>query len=73
MKPIAQRIANAVYQNGPARILCFACLAAQQRMKEHDLRAVALVLMVRADLRVVRRVCSSCRRAGEVLIAQKVA
>jgi hypothetical protein len=72
MTPLAQRIANAVYQNSP-RVLCFTCLAAQQAVKEHDLRTIALVLMTRAGLRVVRRGCSACQRAGEVLLAQNAA
>jgi hypothetical protein len=40
-------------------------------VKEHDVRAVALVLMVRAALEVVHRPCSSCRGIGEVLVAQR--
>jgi hypothetical protein len=73
MSPIARRIAGAVHRNGPGRGLCFACLAAQERVKEHDVRAVALVLMVRAALEVVHRACSSCRGIGEVLVAQRAA
>jgi len=72
MTPLAQRIATAVHQNSPC-LLCFTCLAAQQGLKEHDVRAVALVLVTRAGLRLVRRVCSSCRRTDEVLAAHKVA
>jgi hypothetical protein len=72
MSPLAERIAHAVYHNSP-RLFCFTCLAAQQGLKEHDVRAVALVLVTRAGLRLVRRACSSCRRTDEVLAAQKVA
>jgi hypothetical protein len=72
MSPIAQRIAHAVYQNSP-NSYCFACLAAQQGVKEHDVRAIALVLIVRAGLRLGRRVCSRCQRSGEALFAQKLA
>jgi hypothetical protein len=72
MSPLAQRIANAVSQNSP-NVLCFRCLAAQQGLNEHDVRAVALVLVVRAGLGLVRRVCYSCRRTDEVLASQKVA
>jgi hypothetical protein len=73
VSPLAQRVADAIHRNGPGIVLCFGCLAAQQGLKEHDVRAVALVLMVRAGLRVARRRCSSCRRVDEALIAQKAA
>jgi hypothetical protein len=73
MNPIAQRVAEAVYRNGPAVGLCFTCVAAQQGLKEHDVRGAALVLMICAGLRVVRRACSSCRRVDDVLVAQNVA
>ncbi len=72
MSPLAQRIAHAVYQNSP-KFYCFACLAAQQEVEEHDVRAAALILIVRAGLRLVRRVCSRCQRSGEALVAQKLA
>jgi hypothetical protein len=68
MSPLAQRVAAAVYQNCP-HMLCFTCLAAQQGLNEHDIRAVALVLMARAGLRLVRRVCSLCQRTDEVLVS----
>jgi hypothetical protein len=73
MSPAAERIASAVTRNGPGRALCFTCLAAQQGLQEHDVRALALVLMVRAGLHVARRVCSACRRAGDVLVARTAA
>jgi cytochrome c5 len=72
MTPLAQRIATAVYENSP-NLFCFACLAAQQGAKEHDVRAVALVVVMRGGLQLVRRVCSRCHRSGETLAPQKVA
>lgn len=72
MNPLAQRIADAVYQNSP-HLYCFACLAAQQGVNEHDVRAVALVVILRGGLQLVRRVCSRCHRSGEALAPQKVA
>ena len=73
MSPIAQRIARAVYENSP-RLLCFPCLAAQLGLKEHDVRAVALVLIMRTSLRLVQLVvCSRCQRSAEALVAQNLA
>ena len=72
MRPTAQRVAEAVHQNAPSAF-CFTCLARQQALKEHDLRAVALVLVMRAGLRLARRPCSSCRCVGDVLLAQQAA
>ena len=72
MSPVAQRIANAVYQNSP-HVLCFTCLAAQEGLNEHDVRAAALVLVARAGLRLARRVCYSCRRANDALVSRKAA
>jgi len=62
MSPLAQLVAAAVYQNSP-HVLCFACLAAQQALNEHD---------IRASLQLVQRVCSLCQRTDEVLVSQKV-
>jgi hypothetical protein len=62
----------AIHQNSP-RVLCFACLAAQQGLKEHDVRAVALVLVVRTGLQLARRACSRCRRPSEALVARRLA
>ena len=70
MSHLAQRVAHAVYQNAP-HLYCFACLAAQQGLKEHDVRAVALVLVTRGGLRLLRRACASCRRIDEMLAARK--
>ena len=70
MTPFAQRIATAVYDNSPA-LFCFACLAAQQGAKEHDVRAVALIAIMRGGLQLVRRVCSRCHRTSEALAPQK--
>jgi hypothetical protein len=72
MTPLAQRVGNAVCQNWPT-VLCFTCLAAQQELNEHDVRAVALVLTVRAGLRLSRRLCTSCQRVQETLLAADVA
>ena len=73
MSPLAERVAKAVAHNGPGRAVCFNCLATQQGLEEHDVRAVALVLMVHAGLRVVRRACVSCRRVADGLLAPKAA
>ena len=72
MTPLAQRIAAAVYENSPD-LLCFACLAAQQGAREHDVRAVALIAIMRGGLQLVSRICSRCHRSGETLGPQKVA
>ena len=72
MSPLAERIASAVYQNSP-RLYCFTCLAAQLRVKEHDVRAVSVVLVVREGHRLVRRVCSGCGRLGESLVIERLA
>jgi hypothetical protein len=71
MSPLARRVAAAVYQCSP-HVLCFSCLAAQQGLTEHDIRAVALVLIARAGLELARGVCSSCQRTDEVLVSPKV-
>ena len=72
MSSVAQRVVKAVYHNGPGA-LCFTCLAAQLGLKEHDVRSVALVLTVRAGLRVVRRSCLACRGVAEGLVEDEVA
>jgi cytochrome c5 len=72
MTPLAQRIVGAVYQNSP-HPYCFACLASQQGVKEHDVRAVALIAIMRGGLQLVSRICSRCHRSGETLAPQKVA
>jgi hypothetical protein len=72
VSPLAQRIAHAVYQNTPD-LHCFACLAERQGVNEHDVRAIALILIMRGGLQLVRRVCSRCQRSGEALAPQKVA
>jgi hypothetical protein len=71
MSPTAERVAQAVYRSPGA--VCFACLAKQQRLKEHDVRAMALVLIVRAGLHAMRQSCASCGRLAEALVAQKAA
>lgn len=72
MNAVASRVAAAVYQTAP-RMLCFACLAKQQGLHEHDVRASALVLITRTRLQLVRGACSSCERVDELLGVQKVA
>jgi hypothetical protein len=72
MNATAQRVAEAVHANEPAT-LCFSCLAAQQRMKEHDVRDVAVVLVARAGLGLAQRPCSSCRRVADVLLGRHAA
>jgi hypothetical protein len=72
MGALAQQVAAIVHRNSP-NVLCLTCLAAQHGLPEHDVRAVALVLITRADLQLVRRVCSSCQRAEELLAVPKAA
>jgi hypothetical protein len=70
MSPVARRIASAVYLWSP-QLLCFTCLARQQGLSEHDVRAAALVLVARAGLTLVQAVCCSCGRVDEVLAPQR--
>ena len=72
MNAVASRVATAVYQATP-RMLCFACLAKQQGLQEHDVRASALVLITRTRLQLVRHACSSCERVDELLGVPKAA
>ena len=72
MSPTAERVAQAVYRHSPSAI-CFSCLAEQERLKVHDVRAMALVLIVRAGLHAERQLCASCGRLGEALVARKAA
>ena len=72
MSPLAQSVANAVHQASPHGT-CFTCLAALQGLHEHDVRAAALVLIVRAGLELVRGACRSCGRTDEVLVSRKAA
>ena len=71
MTALAQRIATAVHANSPD-LFCFACLAAQQGAEEHDVRAVALIVIMRGGLELVRRVCSRCHRSRETLAPQTI-
>jgi hypothetical protein len=71
MGDVAQRIAATVHSH-PSGV-CFACLARAQGLDEHDVRAAALVLIMRAGLQLARRACSSCRRTGDVLAVKNVA
>jgi hypothetical protein len=70
MSPVATRVAEAVCRNS-SRVLCFACLAAQEGLDEHDVRAAALVLISRAGLILVRRVCYTCQRMDEMLVSRR--
>jgi hypothetical protein len=72
MNTMAQRLADTVCTNG-SRPRCFTCLAAQHSLDEHEVRAVALVLICRAGLGLARRVCASCGRAEETLVVRKAA
>lgn len=72
MNDTASRIGAAVYQNSQ-RVLCFSCLAKQQGLREHDVRAAALVLITRAGLQLVARMCSSCGRKDDLLAIRKAA
>jgi hypothetical protein len=72
MSPVAQRLADVVYLNSP-QVLCFTCLATQSGLNEHDIRAAAVVLVARAGLGLVRRMCHSCRHVDEVLVARVAA
>ena len=67
MSPIAPRIADAVHRSFP-RGVCFRCLAVEQDLDVHDVRGAALVVVVRAAVRMVKRPCSVCRRVEEVLM-----
>lgn len=71
MGELAQRIAALVH-NQPSGV-CFACLARAKRLREHDVRAVALVLITRGGLQLVRRTCLSCHEVGDLLAVQKAA
>lgn len=70
MRPLVQRVAEGVRTNDP-HALCFACLASQQGLKEHDVRDAALVLIARTGHQLDRRVCNSCGREGEVIVSRQ--
>jgi hypothetical protein len=72
LSPIAHRIADAVHHSFP-RGVCFRCLAVEQRLDVHDVRGAALVVVVRAGVRMVQRPCSVCGRVEEVLMPGKAA
>lgn len=72
MRPLVQRVAEGVSLNEP-HVLCFACLAAQQGLSEHDVRDAALVLVARAGLQLARRTCNSCGREDEVIVSRRAA
>ena len=68
---LAQHVAALVH-NQPSGV-CFACLARARGLREHDVRAVALVLIMRGGLVLVRRRCSSCQRADDLLAVREIA
>lgn len=72
MSPLAERVADVVSHNAP-HVFCFKCLAAQQGLNEHDVRAVALVLVARRGLSLVRGVCHWCRHTDEGLVSRNAA
>ena len=72
MNPLAQRVAGVVSQTAPG-VLCFPCLARHHEFPEHDVRAAALVLIMRAGFQLSQRVCSSCRRLDELLSLERAA
>ena len=72
MGTLSEQVAAIVYGAYP-RVLCFTCLAAHSGLREHDVRAMALVLIVRRGLELTRGVCSACGREHELLVAQKAA
>jgi hypothetical protein len=68
----ASRIGAAVYHNNP-RVLCFSCLASQHGLREHDVRAAALMLITRGGLQLVARVCAACGRKDDMLVTRNAA
>jgi hypothetical protein len=71
MRPLVQRVAECVCN--AQHPLCFACLAGQQGLREHDVRDAALVLVARAGLQLARCVCNSCGHEGEMIVSRKAA
>jgi hypothetical protein len=69
MQTLVSRVAEEVQLKAPDA-LCFACLADQQRVREHDVRSVALVLIARVGLHLTRQVCSSCHLDRDVIVAR---
>jgi hypothetical protein len=72
MRPLVQLVAECVCLNAP-HVLCFACLADQQGLREHDVRDAALVLVARAGLQLDRRVCNSCGHEEEMIVSRQAA
>ena len=68
MQSVALRVADGVRLNAP-RAVCFACLASQQGVSEHDVRDAALVLIARTGVRLERGVCCECGRPADVIRA----
>jgi hypothetical protein len=72
LNAVAQRVADAFDHSGRTAV-CFPCLATEAGLREHDVRAAALVLIARTGLDLARGVCSCCQRECEVLAARKAA
>jgi hypothetical protein len=69
-KLVAQRVVEAVHAGSEQ---CFACLAEHSGLDEHDVRAVALVLVCRAGLDLAHRRCSRCGSVEEMLVQRRAA
>jgi hypothetical protein len=69
-KLVTQRVLEAVHDGGHQ---CFACLAQHAGLDEHDVRAVALVLVCRAGLDLARRRCTRCGAVEEMLVLRQAA
>jgi hypothetical protein len=67
---VAQRVADVVRAGNDE---CFSCLAERHGLDEHDVRAVALVLVCRAGVDLARRRCAHCGALGELLVPRKAA
>ena len=67
---VQQRVAEAVRADGQQ---CFACLAVRNELEEHEIRAVALVLVYRAGLDLAQRRCTRCGALEEMLVPRKAA
>jgi hypothetical protein len=72
MGTLSEHVAAMVYAAYP-RALCFGCLAARSGLREHDVRAMALVLIVRSGLDLALGVCASCGREHELLVVRNAA
>jgi hypothetical protein len=64
----AEKITRAVVEHHPYT-LCFACLAAEHRGPEWDVREIDQIAVLREGFRVLRRVCDRCNVADDMLVA----